>query len=46
MKVNGYCIEFDEIENVILVICGIFDCVVIVSYFDMYDILNVYYVGE
>ncbi len=40
VKVNGYRIELDEIENVILAIRGISDCVVTVSHFDTHDILN------
>ena len=44
MKVNGYRIELDEIENAILAIRGISDCVVTVSHFDTHDILNAYYV--
>ncbi|HCY6351681.1 TPA: amino acid adenylation domain-containing protein [Staphylococcus aureus] len=46
VKVNGYRIELDEIENAILAIRGISDCVVTVSHFDTHDILNAYYVGE
>ncbi|MQH18814.1 hypothetical protein EI065_26235, partial [Escherichia coli] len=34
VKVNGYRIELDEIENAILAIRGISDCVVTVSHFD------------
>ncbi|WP_256075502.1 AMP-binding protein, partial [Staphylococcus aureus] len=34
VKVNGYRIALDEIENAILAIRGISDCVVTVSHFD------------
>ncbi len=38
VKVNGYRIQLDEIENAILAIRGISDCVVTVKSFYMHDI--------
>lgn len=46
VKVNGYRIELDEIENTMLAIHGVSDCVVTVKHFDTHDILNAYYVGQ
>lgn len=46
VKVNGYRIELDEIENAMLAIYGVSDCVVTVKHFGTHDILNAYYVGQ